>query len=122
MITFPDALVISTEMRTSRRQIGNRLRSVANIRGKHVQASTGRELTYWCAYEVVGEAELAYVTVINDGRDYLGRHEATLRYDPFGIPAGAFVRMNLRRFLDRASFRQGKPPDPTWIGWFGPCL
>jgi len=40
--------------------------------GKHVQARTGRELTWWCVYEVVGEAELSYTAVINEGRDYLG--------------------------------------------------
>jgi hypothetical protein len=39
-----------------------------------------------CAYEVAGEAELAYVAVVNEGRNLLGQQEATLHFDPFGIP------------------------------------
>jgi hypothetical protein len=84
--------------------------------GKHVQARAGRELTWWCAYEVVGDAELCYVAVIREGRNLLGQHEATLRYDPTGIPAKSVVRMNLLKYLDRTSFGKGKAPDPKWIG------
>jgi hypothetical protein len=84
--------------------------------GKHVQARTGRELTYQCVYEVVGEAELSYVAVISEARDHVGQHEATLRYDPTGIPAKSVVRMNLLKYLDRTSFGKGKAPDPKWIG------
>ena len=95
---------------------------MATLGGKHVQARTGRELTYQCAYEVVGDAELSYFAIINEGRDYLGEHEATLRYDPFGIPVKAIVRMNLLKHLDRTTFGEGQPPDPRWIGWYGPYL
>ena len=62
------------------------------LRGKHVRASTGRELTYWCAYEVVGEAEVAHVAIINEDHDYLGQHETTQRFDPSGIPDTAVMR------------------------------
>ena len=90
--------------------------------GKHVQASTGRELTWWCTYEVVGEAELTYVAVISEGRNHVAQHEATLRYDPYGIPAKSVVRMNLLKHLDRTSFGEGHPPDSQWTGWYGPFL
>ena len=93
---------------------------MATLGGKQVQVGTGRELTFWCADEVVGEAELSYVAVIDEGRNLLGQHDATLRFDPSGIPAKSVVRMNLLTHLDRTSFGQGKAPEPRWIGWYGP--
>ena len=95
---------------------------MATLGGKHVQTSSGRELTYQCVYEVVGDAELSYVAVISEGLNNLGQHEATLRYDPDDFPAKATVRMNLLRHLDRTKFEEGVPPDPEWIGWYGPYL
>ncbi len=50
------------------------------------------------------------------------QHEATLRFDPFGIPVKSFVRMNLIRHFDQTSFGEGVPPNPEWIGWYGPYL
>lgn len=94
---------------------------MANIGGKHTQAWSRRRLTYWCAYEVV-ENELVYVAAINEGPDHLGQHEATLRYDPSGIPAKDLVRMDLLRHIDRTRFGEGRSPDPRWIGWYGPFL
>ena len=95
---------------------------MANLGGKHVQAESGRELTYRCVYEVVGDTDLAYVAVVAEGLNYLGRHEASLRYDPFGIPVKSVVRMNLLRHLDRTTFGQGVLPGPKGIGWYGPYL
>ena len=95
---------------------------MASLGGHHVQARTGRELTWQCVYEIVGEADLAYVAVITEGRNYLGQHEATLRFDPAGIPANAIVRMNMVQHLDRTTFGEGVPPDPRWVGWYGPYL
>lgn len=94
---------------------------MASIGGKHHQARTKRELTYWCAFDIV-ENELVYVAVISEGRDYLGQHEARLPFDPSGIPARDLVRMVMLRHLDRTTFGEGKPPDPRWIGWYGPYL
>ena len=95
---------------------------MATLGGKHSQAHTGRELTYWCAFEVVGETNLCYVATVNEDRALLGQHEATLRHDPYGIPADAIVRMNICQHLDQRSFDKGKLPDPEWIGWHGPYL
>jgi hypothetical protein len=95
---------------------------MATLGGKHTQADTGRELTYQCVYEVVGQTDLSYLAVVTEGRNYLGRHEAALRFDPSGIPVKSAVRMNLLRHLDRTTFGQGVPPDPKWIGWYGPYL
>jgi hypothetical protein len=93
--------------------------AIANLGGKHIQARTGRELTYQCIYEVVGNVELFYGAVINEGRDYLGQHEATLRCDPSGVPAKSVVRLNLLKHIDRTAFGEGQPPNPQWIGWYG---
>jgi len=85
---------------------------MATLGGKHIQAHTGRELTYWCAFEVVGETDLCYVAIVNEDLALLGQHEATLRYDPYGIPADAIVRMNVHKHLDQRAFGEGKLPDP----------
>jgi hypothetical protein len=82
---------------------------VATLGGKHTQARTGRELTCWCAYELVGEANLSYVAVVNQGRNYLGQREATLHYDPYSIPARSFVRRNLLKYLDQQHSRRVSP-------------
>ena len=95
---------------------------MATLRGKHAQDRTGRELTYWCAYDVVGEGEDFYIAVINEGRALLGQHEADLRFEPHGIPTKAIVRMNLLKYLDRTSFGEGNLPDAKWIGWYGRSL
>jgi len=93
---------------------------MATLGGKHLQAGTGRELTYWCAYEVVGGTSIFYVAVINEGMSLLGQHEATLRYDPKGIPAKAIGRTNILQHLNRTAFGEGQLPDPQWMGWYGP--
>ena len=95
---------------------------MATLGGKHHQSRTRRELTYWCAYEIVEATDLVYVAVISEGLNHLGQHEATLRYDPTGIPAKDLVRMDMLKHLDRTSFEEGKPPDARWIGWYGPYL
>ena len=95
---------------------------MATLGGKRIQARTGRELTYWCAFEVVGETDLCYVAIVNEDLALLGQHEATLRYDPYGIPADAIVRMNIFKHIDQRRFGEGKFPDPRWIGWYGPYL
>jgi len=95
---------------------------MATLGGKHVQARTGRELTYQCVYDVVGENEITYFAAISEGWNGLGQHEARFRFDPFGVPAKSVVRMNLLSYLDRTTFGEGVPPDPTWIGWYGPHL
>jgi len=104
------------------RHLAPRLRAMSTLGGKHLQARRGRELAYWCAYAIVDETQLSYVAVINVGLALLGDHEATLRYDPAGIPAKAIVRMNLLRRLDQTSFGVGTLPDPQWVGWYGPYL
>jgi hypothetical protein len=95
---------------------------MASLGGKHHQARTRCELTYCCDYEVVDKANLIYVAVICEGLDHLGNHEATLRYDTADIPAMAVVRMAILKYPDQTWFREGKPPDPRWIGWYGPYL
>ena len=87
--------------------------------GKHTQAGTNRVLTYWATFGEVERTTLFYAAVISEGIMSLGQHEATLRYDPAGIPAKAMVRMDLCKYLDRTSFGAGKPPHSRWIGWYG---
>lgn len=93
-----------------------------NLGGKHVQARTGRMLTYWCAYALSDETSLSYVAVVNEGLALLGQHEDSLHYDPGGVPAAALVRTRLLQYLDRTRFDEGKLPDRRWVGWYGPCL
>jgi len=52
---------------------------MATLGGMHLQAHTGRELTCWCAFEVVGKTDLSYVATISDGLALLSQHEKTLQ-------------------------------------------
>ena len=81
---------------------------MATLGGMHLQAHTGRELTCWCAFEVVGKTDLSYVATISDGLALLSQHEKTLRYDPFGVPAAAIVQMNVCKHIEQTSFGEGK--------------
>ena len=92
---------------------------MATFGSSHVQSRSGRALTFWAAY-LVQETDLCYVAVINDGLALVGQHEATLRFDPSGIPASAVVRLNVSMHIDRTLFGEGRLPDPRWIGWYGP--
>ena len=81
---------------------------MAAIGGKHTQAGTNRVLTYWATFGPTERTMLFYAAVISEGINSLGQHEATLRFDPAGIPAEAVVRMHLRKYLDQTSFGKGK--------------
>ena len=95
---------------------------MATIGGVHVQAVTGRAISYWCAYDITERTRLEFVAVFNEGRALRGQHEGQLNFDPYGIPAAAVLRWHMVRHLDGTQFGAGRLPDRRWVGWYGPYL
>jgi hypothetical protein len=90
---------------------------MANLGGRHKQSGTDREVTYWAAYGPVDGGRLFFAAVFSEGRATLGQYDASLPFDPNGIPAEALVRHALCRYIDKTTFGEGSQPDPRWIGW-----
>lgn len=90
---------------------------MATVGGKHRQAGTGRLIGYWAAYGPVdGVRNLFYTaSVSEDIYTHFGSHEATLRWDPDGIPGETLIRQHLCRHIDRTPFGAGKRPPPEVI-------
>lgn len=90
---------------------------MATVGGKHRQAGTGRLVSYWATYGPVdNDRHLFYAaSFTEDVYTHLGCHEASLPFDPNGIPSEALVRHHLCRHIDGTEFGEGKRPPPEVI-------
>jgi hypothetical protein len=100
---------------------------MAILRGSHLQASTGRRLSFRVDYEPVSDREVFYSCYISEPSEGMfgsleqGSHlDGTVLVGPDCVPVELAIRSRVLSHIERTDFGLWRPPPPSWIGWYGP--